>query len=147
MTLKKTLASIVKAGATLGALALGSTGCAGYFHVSGCYEHSKYVVHNRNIDGDTVTFTQRRYIFADDNTMKVKKGDGRLIEYGDPDRNDLLLEFVKIKKNDTTKRYWANDTLQKQVVDTAQTQFDHYLQRILEEKDKDMKKAIEDLKK
>jgi hypothetical protein len=143
MSLKKTLTAIVAAVP----LVLGAAGCSGYFRMSGCYEHSKYVVHNRNIDGDTVTFTQRRCIFADDNIMKVKKGNGRLIEYGDPDRNDLVLEFVKIKKNDTTKTYNAADTLQKQVVDTAQTQFDHYLRRILEEKDKDMKKAIEDLKK
>ena len=71
MTIRKTLTSIVLAGA----LALGTAGCS--------RDHSQYK-YDGKIGEDQVKFTEKGYgLFPDDNILTVKKLDGRIIQYVD----------------------------------------------------------------
>jgi len=121
MTIKKTLISIVLAGA----LALGISGCR--------KDHSQYV-YNGKIGEDQVTFTEKKYFLGsdDDNILIVKKSDGRFIRYVDRLGEDLKLENVEIKANGQTINYTANDEVGKPILAEAQKQFDVYLQKIKE---------------
>ena len=119
MTIRKTLTSIVLAGA----LALGTAGCS--------RDHSQYK-YDGKIGEDQVTFTEKRYgLFPDDNILTVKKLDGRIIQYVDRS-DDLKLGYVEITANSQTMRYTANDEVGKAILEEAQEQFDTYMNQIKE---------------
>jgi len=119
MTIRKTLTSIVLAGA----LALGTAGCS--------RDHSQYK-YDGKIGEDQVKFTEKGYgLFPDDNILTVKKLDGRIIQYVDRS-DDLKLGYVEITANSQTMRYTANDEVGKAILEEAQEQFDTYMNQIKE---------------
>ena len=122
MTIRKTLTSIVLAGA----LALSTAGC------SNRVDHSQYK-YDGKIGEDQVTFTEKSYGFSvDDNILTVTKSDGRVIKYVDSKGEDLKLEYVEISKNGQTTKYTADDEIGKPILGEAQKQFDAYIQQIKE---------------
>ena len=122
MTIKKTLTSIVLAGA----LALGVTGC------SDRIDHSQYK-YSGQIGEDQVTFEEKEFSMGqtDDNILTVTKKDGRIIKYVDR-TDDLKLEYVEIEANGQTTKYTANDEVGKPILEEGQKQFDAYMQQIKE---------------
>lgn len=120
MTIRKTLTSIVLAGA----LALSAAGCGRN------YSQYKY---DGKIGKDKVTFTETRHTLNwDNNILTVIKPDGRVIQYVDTVADDLKLEYVKITKNDQTTKYTASDEVGKPILEEAQKQFDNYMKQIKE---------------
>ena len=115
MTIRKTLTSIVLAGA----LALGTAGCS--------RDHSQYK-YDGKIGEDQVKFTEKDAIAL---RKKAEKLDGRIIQYVDRS-DDLKLGYVEITANSQTMRYTANDEVGKAILEEAQEQFDTYMNQIKE---------------
>lgn len=116
----KKLASLI----LTGALALGSAGCG--------TDLSEYA-YDGMINGDKVEFVhsipfRKNY---PDNTLTVKKPDGRIIVYYDIFNDDLQIEEVTIEKTgEATKRYSIDNELENPIMQKAQEQFDEYLKQI-----------------
>ena len=122
MTIRKTLTSIVLAGA----LALGTAGCN--------RDHSQYKYYGK-IGEEQVTFIEKEYLLKeDDNILTVIKSDGRIIRYVDKYGDDLVLEYVKITANGSTIKYIADDEVGKSILKESQKQFDIYLEDIKKQK-------------
>jgi|SRR3989344_2981753 len=115
MTVRKTLTSIVLAGA----LALGGAGCSNNpeYHFNG------------KIGEEQVKFYEKD--LANDNFLEVVKADGSKVKYGDFD-DDFRLDHVQITVGDNTTKYNANSTnpMAKGIVKKAQKEFDDYLTKI-----------------
>lgn len=129
MGIKKTLASI----ALLGVMAFGTTGCNDY---------SQYK-YNGKIGEEQVTFIHKAGFLDDNNTLTVKKPDGRVINYKDLWNNDLNLEDVSVTANGKTTDYTGRNKVEKVVLGVAQKKFDKYLQKIKEAK---IRQGLENLK-
>lgn len=139
MTIKKSLTSIVLAGA----LALSTVAC-------GRIDHSQYK-YDGKIGEDQVRFTEIYQLFAeDDNILTVTKSDGRKITYIDSLKEDLKLEGVIIIKNGQITTYTADDEVGKPVLEEAQKQFDAYMQKIekakTQEKNERINQGLKNLK-
>lgn len=128
MTMKKTLTSIVLAGA----LALG--GC------SGKVEDSRYNFKG-NLGNEQVEFRTDVETWTwtgdDTNYLTVTKEGGKTITYIDR-HNNLKLDEVKIGDE-----VYRNDAVGQQALELAQKQFDGYLTKILEYK---QQKAVDAIK-
>jgi len=117
MTVRKTLTSIVLAGA----LALGGAGCSNNpeYHFNG------------KIGEEQVKFYEEDA--GNDNILEVVKTDGSKVKYGDLN-DDFKLEYVQITVGDNTTKYNASSTnpVVKGIVEKAQKEFDDYLTKITE---------------
>ena len=115
MTIRKTLTSIVLAGA----LALGGAGCSNNpeYHFNG------------KIGEEQVKFYEGD--FGNDNFLEVVKTDGSKVVYGDID-DDFKLDYVKITVGDNTTKYNASSSnpIVSGIVEKAQKEFDDYLTKI-----------------
>jgi len=116
MTVRKTLTSIVLAGA----LALGGAGCSNNpeYHFNGKIGEEQVKFYEEDLGGD-------------DNILEVVKADGSKVKYGDLN-DDFKLEYVQITVGDNTTKYNASSTnpVVKGIVEKAQKEFDNYLTKI-----------------
>jgi len=116
MTIRKTLTSIVLAGA----LALGGAGCSNNpeYHFNG------------KIGEEQVKFSEGKGK-AYSNILEVVKADGSKIRYADLD-DDFKLDYVQITVGDNTTIYNAGSSnpVVTGIVEKAQKEFDDYLTKI-----------------
>ena len=119
MTIKKTLISIVLAGA----LALGA----------GCSTGNPEYHFNGKIGQERVYFHEAD--FGTDNILEVVKANGSKIKYADLN-NDFKLEYVEITIGDNTTKYdsRSKNPVVTGIVEKAQKEFDAYLVKINEQK-------------
>ena len=131
--MKRTLTSIALAGA----LAIGGLSCG---------THNEYD-YNGTLGKEDINFRSNWLLRT--NYLKVIRADGTIIKYFDADRNDLRLESVVIIDKDKNVTSYFNDKVGQKVLEEAQKQFDDYLAKICEEKQRIIqewqRKGLEDI--
>ncbi|MFH1326707.1 MAG: hypothetical protein ABIH59_01105 [archaeon] len=119
MTVRKTLTSIVLAGA----LALGGAGCG---------RNPEYDFKGKIGNEYVESFETLPNGFTYLSNLKVKKEDGSKILYFSGD--DFKLDYVEVTVGENTTRYEANskNPIYKEIIQKAQKEFDDYLSKITE---------------
>ena len=101
--------------------------------ITGCSSQSYKYKFDRDIDGERVIFNPSNFMTY--NVLQVKKSDGRTIEYFVRSNNSDIVDRLNIITNSWTKTY-MDDEIGKPVIAEAKKQYNNYLRRILEEKDR-----------
>lgn len=138
MSLKNNLKKATVYGLTILELGLCS-GCA-------IENESKYDF-NGEIDGEVIKFHKETKIWAYknnkgyENNLEVTKPNNVRIEYIDEIDDDLKIEKIKLYDSlgEFKKQYSIEDSVGKPIIDSAQVQFNNYLEKILEKKNEEIK--------
>jgi len=112
---------------------------AGAFAIGGlsCGSHNEYD-YSGKFKGEQIYFSSSLFV----NYLTVIRADGTRINYMDDVGNDLKLGCVSIIPKDKNMTFYRNDKVGQKVLEEAQKQFDDYLAKILEEK---QRKGLEDI--
>lgn len=103
--------------------------------ISGCKEYPEYQFNGR-IDNEEITFeTKNKWggeAFSQNGSrLMVVKSNGAIVSYWDNLDEDLKIESVDITTGGETLKY-TDDVIGREILATAQTQFDEYLKKIVE---------------
>ena len=132
MKLKKTICAL--------AMALAVAGCNGY------KGHSEYTF-NDEIGGERVKFsTSYRFLISDNNHLNVEREDGTSVQYCDERFSNLELEKVCITPVEGKRKCYENDEVGAEALAEAQAQFDDYLTTILDYKQQESMRLINEKK-
>lgn len=124
-------------------LALITISAAGIFGLTGCGADNKSYHFDDKLDGEHVQFYEKGPA-GEYNFLKVIKPDGREILYKDVNDNDLKIDYVNIRIGNKTETYSSSIEVDKPIIEKAQRQFDDYLQRIWDYKQRKGLNAIKD---
>ena len=100
----------------------------------GCNSNPEYYF-DAKIGDEKIRFTESLEILSSPyykHYLEVTKPDGRIIKYVADIHGNLKINYVEITTQGITKKYSFNTPYGKEVVETAQKQFDEYLKKILE---------------
>lgn len=115
----------------------------------GCGPNNKSHHFNGMLDGEKVKFWEGGNM-GNYNFLEVVRPDGRVIIYRDEQNDDLKIEEVVIKvEGKESKTYSKRIKVDQPIVEEAQKQFDEYLKKIFDYKQKEGMELIgkEDIKK
>ena len=111
--------------------------------IIGCSEHPQYLFKGR-IDGQNIEFSES--LFPSQNRMIIIKDDGRKIVYIDINEgNDLKIDRIEITNKMGETQVYTKINMkgaEENLFNEAQRQFDEYLKKILEYKEKEALEAI-----
>jgi len=107
---------------------------------NGCGKDDKYHF-NGEIDGEKIRFFEEK---LGSNYLEVIKLDGRKITYGDTDFSPDYINYLIITKDGETKEYFSYDEIGKPIIKEAQEQYEGYLKKILEEKERIKQEKIQE---
>ena len=110
--------------------------------VGGCVAKNSQYNFKGEIDGEKVEFISEIGLFADNSNLYVTRTDGTLVKYADVVREDDKIESVCITPPESEKKCFYNNAVGKEALAEAQTQFDDYLAKILDYKQKEAMKLI-----
>ncbi|MDP3734117.1 MAG: hypothetical protein Q8R37_02720 [Nanoarchaeota archaeon] len=103
---------------------------AGTLAASGCYVDHSHYSYTGKIGEDVVQFDET-WGLMNANILTVIKSDGNRIKYVDCLDEDLKLEVIEIIPYNGNE---SKQESQKEVLEQAQREFDHYLEAILQSK-------------
>ena len=110
--------------------------------VGGCNAKNHLYDFNGEIDGEKVEFVSEYHFSVDDNNLTVTRTDGTLVKYTDNYREDDKIESVCITPPNVEEKCFYDNAVGQETLAEAQTQFDGYLAKILDYKQKEGMKLI-----
>lgn len=116
----------------LSIIAISAVGLIG---LTGCGADNRSYHFDDKLDGEQVKFYETGPR-GEYNFLEVTKPDGRTILYKDVDDNDLKIDYVNIRIGNKTETYSRSIEVDRPVIEKAQRQFDDYLQKIWDYKQK-----------